>query len=235
MPESIAKSKPSVWILEDDAGVLSMYQDILVDNYSLVFFSTLASFQVALRENGNRLPNLMIADVRMRDGSFLNFLSERKLHQEDAVLMVSSVDDIDVIRECFSKGVRDYLVKPLKRTELVVKMEQILKTGPRHSEPRAASALPFDFSIDQVTMQVHFGEMLSTTLTSKEFQMLSIFKGASEYRMSRDDLLQLIWKGMRVSAKTLDVHLFNLRRKIQPLGLFIEFEAPCYYRVVSRS
>lgn len=64
------------------------------------------------------------------------------------------------------------------------------------------------------------------TLTVKELQIFTIlFKNFNQY-VSRKKIFEEAWKGTNVSTKTLDVHLFNLRKKIINSGLRIRFELP---------
>ena len=49
--------------------------------------------------------------------------------------------------------------------------------------------------------------------------------------MTRENLIKLTWGGITVAAKSLDVHLFHLRRKIEPLGMEIIFLRPNYYKL----
>jgi DNA-binding winged helix-turn-helix (wHTH) protein len=55
-------------------------------------------------------------------------------------------------------------------------------------------------------------------LTFREHQLLTIFISRPERRVGREELYGAIWSKVTVNRKTLDVHLFNLRRKLRPFG-----------------
>lgn len=55
-------------------------------------------------------------------------------------------------------------------------------------------------------------------LTFKEFKILGLFINTPEHSLSRQNLISSLWTDVKVGPKTLDVHLFNLRRKIRPKG-----------------
>ncbi|MEW6055685.1 MAG: winged helix-turn-helix domain-containing protein [Bdellovibrionota bacterium] len=58
-------------------------------------------------------------------------------------------------------------------------------------------------------------------LTLKEQQLLSLFLNSRDQSVSRTEILAQIWKNAKVDPKTVDVHLYNLRRKIQNGGIEI--------------
>lgn len=55
-------------------------------------------------------------------------------------------------------------------------------------------------------------------LTFKEFKILGLFMSDPGRPVSRQLLISTLWADVKVGPKTLDVHLFNLRRKIRPKG-----------------
>ena len=100
------KFEKKIWILEDDHGCLFVYQDILDIRYSTRYFKTLDEFKTALEESAGDLPDLVIADLKLPDGSFLTFLSsdDNKKLLDMPFLVISSVNDIDALRFCFEDG-----------------------------------------------------------------------------------------------------------------------------------
>jgi DNA-binding response OmpR family regulator len=64
-------------------------------------------------------------------------------------------------------------------------------------------------------------------LTLKERQLLASFLTRTGV-LTRNELHEALWRGVSVNRKTLDVHLFNLRRKIHPLGFDIVCEGQAY-------
>jgi DNA-binding winged helix-turn-helix (wHTH) protein len=48
--------------------------------------------------------------------------------------------------------------------------------------------------------------------------MLTVFLNRPDRSVCRDELFEAIWAKVAVNKKTLDVHLFNLRRKLRQHG-----------------
>lgn len=91
-------------------------------------------------ENGKRaleiihtdVPDIILSDIRMPEMDGLQFLSFLQDKLPDVpVIVISGYDDFSYVREAFKLGVKDYLLKPIKRSELasvLKKMEQEDKT-----------------------------------------------------------------------------------------------------------
>ena len=111
------KSDFRIWIVEDEPGVQFVYKDILCLRYHIEFFSTLSDFKKKAAE-GTQNPDLIIADLSLPDGNFFEVLSEKKsaFLIASPLIIVSSIDDLDILRACFDEGALDYLIKPLSRT-----------------------------------------------------------------------------------------------------------------------
>lgn len=59
-------------------------------------------------------------------------------------------------------------------------------------------------------------------LTKKEIQLLKLFMLRENYTVEKDEVVKTIWKDILVNSKTLDVHFYNLRRKLSPYGIQIK-------------
>jgi DNA-binding response OmpR family regulator len=219
------KTNFRVWILEDEPDAIFVYREILELRYHLRFFSTLEAFGKALEvcQTNNETPfDLLIADLRLPDGNFLEFLGMESTSDliSAPFLVISSCDDLDILRACFNEGTLDYLTKPFTKSELVVKIERILKsTG---GSKVKGEGIVFDPS----SLVVRKGDDIISNLTAKEVQIFSVLHKRLGKRVTRRTINSEVWKDISVSPKTLDVHLFNLRKKVFSLGLKIQFIPP---------
>ena len=213
------KSDRCIWIIEDDPGCQFVYQDILGIRYDIKIFATLAQFE----SNTDETPLLIIADIRLPDGSFLTKLEAYKqTHSETPIVVVSSLDDIDALRYSFKHGAVDFLTKPFGRSELTVKVERLL--GATHTLSDNS------FKIDPTSLTVTNINKTCEPLTPKEFQIVNVLHG-NKCCLDRDEIIEKVWGNVQVTRKTLDVHLFNLRKKLEPIALAISFEQPNSYRL----
>ncbi len=116
----------ALWVLEDDRGCQFVYEQTLDHRYQTRYFRSLQDFIQALKADGPK-PALIIADLMLSDGNFLEFLT----NSESDILVipfiiVSSVDDIDALRFCFKEGALDYLTKPFKKTNCLSRSRMCL-------------------------------------------------------------------------------------------------------------
>lgn len=218
-----AKPRTKIWVLEDDPGIQFLYQEILELAYDISIFGTVREFDTAI-SSGSDAPDLVIADLRLPDANFLSLLKPNETRTWTnfiPYMVVSSLDDMDAIRTCFDNGACDYIYKPFGKNELLLKIERILV------EKNVRKPLE-SLSIDSKTFKVSNGTA-SVALTTKEFQIISLIYNSKSLTVCRTDLMNKIWNKSDTGSKTLDVHLHNLRRKIQPLGLKIVHRHPYEY------
>jgi DNA-binding response OmpR family regulator len=232
------KPEKLIWILEDEEGVCFVYDEILSLRYRLKTFASLNEFLKAARDPAEEQPDLLIADLRLKEENFLNFLTARegRVMLSIPFMVVSSVDDLDALRLCFDEGAVDYLSKPFGKGELIVKVERILaRPRPTDSRGRRALMSTTPIHLDPASLRVSRGDNQSSLLTSKEFQILTLMRQAPEQTISRRDIIARIWGEVKVGSKTLDVHLFNLRKKLAPLGMEIYYTPPHFYRLLDQA
>ncbi|MGZ3699092.1 MAG: GAF domain-containing protein, partial [Bdellovibrionota bacterium] len=92
-----------------------------------------------------------------------------------------------------------------------------------------AAAQNDDVVVDPISFTVSRGAVRSSSLTSKELQIVAMLHQAPDHRLSRGELVHGIWGKLKVSTNSLDVHLFNVRKKLAPLGMEILFSPPNQY------
>jgi hypothetical protein len=72
-------------------------------------------------------------------------------------------------------------------------------------------------------------------LTNREAQIFAVFQRAGGDPIQRRQLIKEVWGDVIVGAKTLDVHLFHLRKKVFKAGFRIHFSPPDTFRLTSAS
>ncbi len=212
--------KPTLWILEDESALQFVYAEILENEYDLQFFSSLESFRKSAATDSSGC-DLLVADLRLQDGNFLDFLASPDAHQlvRCPFIVVSSLDHQQTLRQCFNEGALDYLTKPFTAAELVVKVERLLQQRKSASSKDENGAGGIE--LDAAKLRVKWGTQ-DARLTAKELQIFSILHTAVGTAVSRRRLQAEVWGDAKVSHKSLDVHIFHLRRKLEKLGLQIE-------------
>ena len=213
-----------VWILDNDQRLHTSYKKILNFRYRTRFFFSLEDFADSFYKESYKC-SFLIAELILKDGNFLDFLGKLKNKGFFKVptFIISSVDDLDVMRFCFKEGVIDYLTKPFKPNELLIKIENIFKK--EDSKPLTYEGQERDVTIN--------GKQVKN-LTLKQLQVLSLFLKSPVRCVNRKDILKKVWGSTSVHPKTVDVHLYNLRRKLNPIGFQINSKGPGRWALVQK-
>lgn len=216
---------PCLWIVEDDEGCNVLYEEILHSRYPCRTFKSLREFKQALSQLQHK-HQLVLADVGLPDGCFLDFISRLPKAQmaKLKIFMVSSCDELSTIRSSFRDGAVDYLTKPFNTSELLIKVERCLEHVRKANQ---------GLSVDPLRRRVSTKNNLETELTSKELMIFNVINSSSNHKISRSDLIRSVWKDVSVGAKTLDVHIFNMRRKLSKLNVRILYTQPQTYSIVT--
>lgn len=213
MKDFFMRRKELIWILEDDEGIRFIFEEVLGPYYELQFFTSIQEFSNKYLKK-EVTPDLLLSDLRLGDGYFTDFLSSETMKNEVFAfpfLIVSFIEDPNILRFCFKKGAVDYLVKPFRKTELIVKVERMLQI-PKNVLPRVIKEGPLTIE--------HF-DLKALQLTNKELKILKTFIDSKNHLVKRDELLNRVWGDVSVSYSTLNVHLTYLRRKLSPMNMSI--------------
>ena len=196
----------AIWILDSDPASLALYHQTLGLHYALEVFPNFDAFSSAYQSAPSGTPRLLIVDPEIDRDSLANFFrrvgtSEQSHFPE--TLVISHIDDLDVMRFYLRSGVRDYLLKPIRPNEIVAKVERVML----QIDNRSVLIFRNDLDGQQVP-----------NLTFREHQILTVLLNRPSRTVQRDQLVEAVWSKTLVNRKTLDVHVFNLRRKLRPIG-----------------
>ncbi len=123
--------------------------------------------------------------------------------------------------ELLNSGADDYVVKPFSASELMARIASVAR--------RPASAQPVvqtlgDVTIDTATHRVLVGGK-EVSLTLKEYSLLECFFRRPGEVFTREELSSQVWDFNAMTlSNVLDVHMKNLRKKIQKSGNSVRFE-----------
>lgn len=217
-----SKIAGNLWILGNPDSMFPGFRKFLGRRYFLTIFEQLADFQRGVRPSppgrDRGEPSLLLADLHLPDGDFLRYLESRGTVLPPFVV-ISSSNVSTVIHACLTQGALDYLMKPVDPNLLLAKIQWFIE----NPDPRLRWARD-GLRMNPVSLVVSGRLGQRTRLTLKEFQILTLLNEAYPATVRREVFRRELWPGISVVPKTLDTHLFNLRKKLEPLGYEIRFE-----------
>jgi two-component system, OmpR family, copper resistance phosphate regulon response regulator CusR len=156
--------------------------------------------------------DLLILDVMLPPRDGWSMLSElRRLGKQTPVLFLTARDAVHDRVKGLKLGADDYLVKPFAFSELLARVQSILRrTASRLQETLTVADLELDAMRRKATRA---GKRLD--LTPKEFALLVLLARCSGEVLSRARIAEEVW-GVSLDSDTnvVDVHVRRLRAKV---------------------
>ena len=132
-----------------------------------------------------------------------------------SVLVISSLASVDERIRGLKAGGDDYLVKPFAMGELVARVEALQRRAP---DDRRTRLVVGSLEMDLIARTVRRGSR-EITLLPREFVLLGYLMRHADHVVSRAMLLEDVWNyRMPVQTNVVDVHVGNLRRKVDAEG-----------------
>ena len=166
------------------------------------------------------LPQLILMDWMLPDMSGLELVQLLKRNPQfqpiPVIMLTAKAEETDKV-QCFKAGVDDYLTKPFYPSELIARIEAVLRRT--HAPLPSSQAISFDgLQLDPISHRATANQVL-LDLGPTEFRLLKFFMQHHERVYSREALLAYVWeRGLYVEERTVDVHILRLRKALMPFG-----------------
>lgn len=161
-------------------------------------------------------PELVILDVMMPGLDGLQVCEMLRRESDVAILMLTARSTEDDLLRGLELGADDYMTKPFSPRELAARVRTLLRRGARPVAPPDDPCLRVGaLALDPGRYEVRVDERL-VECTSAEFRLLEAFVSNPGLVLTRWQLLQLMNSDPAMTERTIDFHVKNLRRKIEP-------------------
>ncbi|MFJ4707620.1 response regulator transcription factor [Streptomyces anulatus] len=165
-------------------------------------------------------PDLLVLDVMMPRADGLDVVRVlRSENRELPVLMLTARSTEDDLLLGLDLGADDYMTKPYSPRELMARVRTLLRRTRRTASPEQVAEDPVlrvgALVVDPARHQVSVGGG-AVECTPGEFRILAALAAGPDRVFSRQRLLEELHGFDRyISARTVDVHVMNLRKKIE--------------------
>ncbi len=212
-----------IYLLEDDATIQNFVLYTLQNTgYEAEGYERPSDFWKRLEE---KVPDLLLLDIMLPEEDGIEILKKLRADKQTKklpiILLTAKSTEYDKVIG-LDLGADDYVAKPFSMMELMSRIKALLRRSEMKEEKEDSFRIgPLYVSISKHVVKVHEEEV--TTLTYKEFELLSLLLQNQETVFSRDQILQSIWGyDFDGESRTVDVHVRTLRQKLGDAGSLIE-------------
>ena len=203
----------TILVVDDQSSVRTLLKDYLTSQgYRVV---TANDGQEALFVARHEHPNLVLLDIMMPKMDGYQFLSAfRRENQVPVIVLSAKEEETDTVLG-LELGADDYVIKPFRMRELLARIRAALRRVETPVEPASLLRVG-DLVMDRAAHSVKIGEK-EANLTALEFDLLEVLMATPGRVFSRKELVDRLYEsGFTGLESTLNVHIRNLRLKIEP-------------------
>lgn len=201
-----------IFVLEDDNAIgMGLTYSLENEGYSVTLAKDVKS---ALNIINEKEFALYILDLTLPDGSGYDVCRRIKEIGDLPVIFLTAYDDEVNVVMGFEMGADDYISKPFRVKELLVRIKSVLRRYNKESNEGIVKIRDLVIYTNEAKVYKNGTEII---LTAMEYRLLLILLNNRGRVLSRNQLLENIWDidGDFVEDNTLTVYIKRLRDKIE--------------------
>ncbi|MGZ3253593.1 MAG: response regulator transcription factor [Burkholderiaceae bacterium] len=201
-------------VLDDDRSQTDLVSQVLTSAGHLCY--AFNSGKEMLNQLRRESFDMLIIDWQVPDlsGSDVLRWAREKLSDNLPVLFMTSRSGEDDIVTGLAAGADDYMIKPIRRGELVARVQALLRRA--YPTQNAVEQIQFN----QYVFEPRTARLTATgepiELTQKEFDLALLFFRNLGRPLSRAYILEAVWsRDVEIPSRTMDTHVSRVRSKLQ--------------------
>lgn len=200
-----------ILVVDDTRNVLTLLSDFLTSQDFEVL--TACDGREAEELLASAQPDLILLDIMMPNMDGFQFLSHLRRTSRLPVIMITARQQEEDIIRGFDLGADDYITKPFRLRELLVRIRAVLRRA-AHDEVETAILAVNGIALDSSRHEVK-RHNTPIELTPIEFHILEILMQSAGRVVRRAELsMRLMENGYTGSETTMKIHIHNLRLKL---------------------
>lgn len=229
----------SIVIVEDEHEIIELIQNYLSTfKYNIISFSDGKKAMEFIQSEEAKNVDLYILDRMLPSISgteILKFMRQFNQTKSTPVLMLTALSTPEQIVEGLDSGADDYMTKPFDLTVLNARVRTLLrrKSDGQNIQQKNTNVLKLrDLTVDQDQCKVWIKDQI-VDLTLSEYKLLCCFLLSPGKVLTRNQLVEYVQDGpVHVTDRTIDTHIFGLRKKLGDYASFVETIRGVGYRVI---
>lgn len=202
-----------ILVVDDQGSMRVMLKEYLVEHGFAI--ETATNGREALFVAREFQPDLILLDIMMPELNGMEFMKHyRQEHNTPIILLTAKLEESDKVAG-LDLGADDYVTKPASLSELLSRIKANLRRTSMNRAPKKTLTVS-NLVLDLTQKQFSIDDQ-SIKLTPTEFELLAILMESPGRIYSRIQLLERL-HDMDIEGveRTIDVHIRNLRTKIEP-------------------
>ncbi len=201
-----------ITFLEDDLSQARLLERWLIQaGMTVAHFETGAAFRLGVEKSA---PDLVILDWMLPDDDGLAVLMwlRQTLDGKLPVMFATTRAEEDSLVTALDKGADDYLIKPLRQSETLARINAVLRRGASaKAQPQVSlGGIQIDISAHRVT-----AHGAAVDLTDREMELALYMLRHHGRLLTRQELLENVWHtSANIVTRTVDTHISRLRAKL---------------------
>jgi len=203
----------TILVVDDTASVVRLLREYLTEHGYRIVSAT--NGREALFVARHEKPDLLLLDIMMPEMDGFEFMRTFRKERDTPIIMLTArLEETDKVIG-LELGADDYVTKPFGMSELVARIRAVMRRYGQQGEATSDILRVGDVMVDKTSHVVNVREQ-SVDLTPSEFEILVVLMGAVGRVFSRAELLDSLRQdAFERVERTIDVHIRNLRAKIE--------------------
>jgi two-component system OmpR family response regulator len=205
-------------VVDDDREICDLIRHFFERHaYRVTVAHDEAQMQAHLRKHDF---DLVVLDVMLPGRNGLELCRDIRGHSRVPIIMVTAINETADRIVGLEMGADDYLAKPFEPRELLARVRAVIRrftpANDTEAGPRPGQVLRFEgWTIDLAQRRLWTSDKVVVTLTTAEFDLLSVFVTHPRRTLSRDQLLDFT-QGQAAQSfdRSIDILVSRLRRKL---------------------
>ncbi|MFW0735720.1 response regulator transcription factor [Flavobacterium sp. T12S277] len=205
-----------ILIIEDELEIAQSIKNYFKTNG--VQCETAENYSLALSKIDSYDYDCILLDLMLPDGDGFDILRQlKRKNKTDGVIVISAKETLETRLEGFNLGADDYLTKPFHLSELLVRMQALIR---RKNFKGCNSVIFNEIVIDLFSKSVAVNDV-KLDLTKKEIDLLLFLIGNENKVLSKGAIAEYLSGDMADMLDNHDfvyAHIKNLKKKLQQAG-----------------
>ena len=202
-----------ILVVDDEKKIVDIVKAYLEkEGYQVVVaYDGISALELAKSQS----PDLIVLDLMLPEISGWDVCRQLRKNSDTPIIMLTARDEVPDRIVGLELGADDYITKPFSPNELVSRIRAVLRRSEGKAMPKTILTAA-DLTIDVEKRQV-YRDNEAIELTPMEFDLLKVMAENPGRVYSRMQLLDMVQgEAYEGYERTIDSHIKNLRKKIEP-------------------